>query len=115
MAISPKVIHELENYSWPGNVRELEHLIERSVLLSTENELKEIQLPTHEVEDHNNGPDLFNRTLQQIERAHIVMTLKKCNGKISGNGGAAALLEIPSTTLHSKMKKLRISKADYFA
>ncbi|HKZ36167.1 MAG TPA: sigma-54 dependent transcriptional regulator [Chryseolinea sp.] len=114
MAISTKVIHELENYPWPGNVRELEHLIERSVLLSPENELKEIQLPTSGIEDTDNHPDLFNRTLQQIERTHIVKTLKKCNGKISGNGGAAALLEIPSTTLHSKMKKLRISKADYF-
>jgi formate hydrogenlyase transcriptional activator len=114
MAISPGVISELENYSWPGNVRELEHLIERSVLLSSENILREIQLPTITDEDKNDGPELFNRTLHQIERKHIVMTLKKCNGKISGNGGAAALLEIPSTTLHSKIKKLLISKADYF-
>jgi formate hydrogenlyase transcriptional activator len=114
MAISPRVISELENYSWPGNVRELEHLIERSVLLSSENELREIQLPTNTNEDNNDRPDLVSRTLHQIERTHIVMTLKKCNGKVAGSGGAAALLEIPSTTLHSKMKKLLISKADYF-
>jgi transcriptional regulator with GAF, ATPase, and Fis domain len=114
MGISLRVINELKNYSWPGNVRELEHLIERSVLLSSENELREIHLPAHTNEDNNDRPDLSNRTLHQIERTHIVMTLKKCNGKISGNGGAAALLEIPSTTLHSKIKKLRISKADYF-
>ena len=114
MAISPSVISELENYSWPGNVRELEHLIERSALLSSENVLREIQLPTDTNEDNNDRPDLFSRTLQQIERTHIINTLKKCNGKVAGNGGAAALLEIPSTTLHSKMKKLLISKADYF-
>jgi formate hydrogenlyase transcriptional activator len=76
--------------------------------------LREIQLPTNTNEDNNDHPDLFSRTLQQIERTHIVMTLKKCNGKIAGNGGAAALLAIPSTTLHSKMKKLRILKGDYF-
>jgi formate hydrogenlyase transcriptional activator len=115
MTISPKVIDELENYSWPGNVRELEHLIERSVLLSSENVLREIQLPANANEDNIDRPELFNTTLQQIERTHIVMTLKKCNGKISGKGGAAALLKIPSTTLHSKMKKLLISKGDYFS
>jgi transcriptional regulator with GAF, ATPase, and Fis domain len=115
MAISPKVIGELENYAWPGNVRELEHLIERSVLLSSENVLREIQLPTGPDEDSDDRPDPFNRTLDQIERRHIIMTLKKCNGKISGSGGAAEVLEIPSTTLHSKMKKLHISKADYFS
>ena len=114
MAISPSVISELENYSWPGNVRELEHLIERSALLSSENELREIQLPTDTNEEGNDRPDLVSGTLQQIERTHIIRTLKKCNGKVAGYGGAAALLEIPSTTLRSKMKKLLISKADYF-
>jgi transcriptional regulator with GAF, ATPase, and Fis domain len=113
MTISPNVINELKSYSWPGNVRELEHLIERSVLLSPENVLTEIQLPTNPKEGNNDHPDLFIHTLQQIERKHILMILKKCNGKIAGNGGAAALLEIPSTTLHSKIKKLGISKADY--
>jgi transcriptional regulator with GAF, ATPase, and Fis domain len=112
--ISPNVINALENYSWPGNVRELEHLIERSVLLSSENELRDIQLPANPSDDNDDRPELFNRTLQQIERAHIIKALRKCNGKISGKGGAADLLEIPSTTLHSKMKKLAISKADYF-
>jgi transcriptional regulator with GAF, ATPase, and Fis domain len=115
MAISQRVMSELENYSWPGNVRELEHLIERSVLLSSENELIEIQLPTNTNDDNNDHPDLFSRTLQQIERTHIIMTLRKCNGKISGKGGAADVLKIPSTTLHSKMKKLDISKGDYFS
>jgi transcriptional regulator with GAF, ATPase, and Fis domain len=113
-AISPRVISELENYSWPGNVRELEHLIERSVLLSSGNELREIQLPINPSDDNDVRPELFSRTLQQIERAHIIMALRRCSGKISGKGGAADLLEIPPTTLHSKMKKLAISKADYF-
>jgi transcriptional regulator with GAF, ATPase, and Fis domain len=36
--------------------------------------------------------------------------LKKTNGKIRGEHGAAKLLEIPPTTLHSKMKKLGIKK-----
>jgi len=114
MAISAEVIHELKNYSWPGNVRELEHLIERSVLLSSENVLREIQLPKTPRERENDFLDHSSKTLKQLERMHIVRILKKCNGKVAGSGGAAEVLEIPSTTLHSKMKKLGISKGDYF-
>jgi len=41
--------------------------------------------------------------------------LKRCAGKISGAGSAAELLKVPGNTLHSKMKKLGITKSDYFA
>lgn len=112
MIVSPGVVSKMKRYTWPGNVRELEHTIERSVLLSTGNVLEEIQLPAgEEVED--DPSDLINCTLAQVERKHIVMTLKRCHGKIAGDGGAASILKVPSTTLHSKMKKLGISKTDY--
>ena len=114
LAIAPAVINKLETYSWPGNVRELEHTIERSMLLSPDNELKDVQLPNNPTEEDDDRPELVSKTLQQIERAHIITTLRKCKGKISGHDGAARLLEIPSTTLHSKIKKLGISKGDYF-
>lgn len=115
--ISAKVLQELKSYNWPGNVRELEHLIERSILLSEGQTLTEIHLPGRQHQANNgNGSllDLSTGTLEQMERAHIIGILKRCSGKISGAGGAAEILEIPGTTLHSKMKKLGISKADYF-
>jgi transcriptional regulator with GAF, ATPase, and Fis domain len=112
--ISAKVLQELRSYHWPGNVRELEHLIERSMLLCDGHLLKEIHLPRHQQDDHKQTPGLYNGTLEQIERAYIIEVLKRCSGKISGAGGAADILEVPGTTLHSKMKKLGISKADYF-
>lgn len=111
--ISPQVLQELRSYEWPGNVRELEHLIERSVLLCEGHTLTEIHLPRHEEKDRQ-ITGFYNVTLEQIERAHIIGVLKRCSGKISGAGGAAEILEVPGTTLHSKMKKLGISKADYF-
>ncbi|HEX7014826.1 MAG TPA: sigma-54 dependent transcriptional regulator [Cyclobacteriaceae bacterium] len=114
MTLSSNAIYELKQHSWPGNVRELEHLVERSVLLSPENALRHIQLPAvrHDVSDLTESVGV---TLEQIERKHIVMILRRCKGKIAGSGGAAAILKIPPTTLHSKMKKLRISKVDYLA
>jgi transcriptional regulator with GAF, ATPase, and Fis domain len=39
--------------------------------------------------------------------------LKKCNGKIWGTGGAAEVLNIPPSTLKSKMKKLGIRKENF--
>jgi len=112
-AISPQVVEELKRYPWPGNVRELEHLIERSVLLAEGNILKEVQLPTIDEPDRSET-DIFPKALQEIEASYIIQVLKRCNGKISGAGGAADILGIPATTLHSKMKKLGVSKANYF-
>ena len=114
-SISNKVIQELKSYLWPGNVRELEHLIERSILLNQGNSLKEIQLPRSRNGGENERSIISNKTLQQSERSYIIEILKRCSGKIAGKGSASELLEIPSTTLHSKLKKLVITKADYFS
>src|SRR6201999_1801880 len=107
--ISNRVEQALMSYDWPGNVRELEHLIERSILLTSGNILKEIHLPGV---DTNPGPrrqDHF-KTLRENEREHILSALKKCNGKISGPGGAAELLDINVSTLKARIRKLGIGK-----
>lgn len=112
--ISAKVLKQLKSYDWPGNVRELEHQIERSILLSEGDILKEVHLPGRQQEEDGNGQPASARTLEQIERTYIIEVLKRCGGKISGTGGAAEILEVPGTTLHSKMRKLKIEKGDYF-
>jgi len=113
--ISPKVIQQLRSYTWPGNVRELEHLIERSILLTTDGSLDEIYIPQHTDPQKQEQAFLLNRSLEEVERAYIIQTLKRCSGKISGTGSAAEVLKMPGNTLHSKMKKLGINKSDYFA
>jgi formate hydrogenlyase transcriptional activator len=110
--ITPKVMQALLDYHWPGNIRELEHLIERSILLEKGNELSTVHLPGGPAEQEPQE-ELPVRTLEEMERTHIIQILKNCSGKISGHGGAAGLLEIPASTLHSKMKKLSISRTDY--
>ncbi|WP_346318387.1 sigma 54-interacting transcriptional regulator [Chitinophaga sp. YIM B06452] len=114
--ISAKVLKQLKSYDWPGNVRELEHQIERGILLSEGDILKEVHLPGRQPEENGDGQAQLPsaRTLEQIERTYIIEVLKRCGGKISGAGGAAEILELPGTTLHSKMRKLKIAKADYF-
>lgn len=109
--IAPQVLENMKTYHWPGNIRELENLIERNVLLTRDDMINSMVLPT-QLEQHSNSTVAETKatTMSEGERAHIMAALKKCNGKIWGEGGAASLLDIPPTTLNSKMKKLGIRK-----
>lgn len=112
--VAPKALQQLRAYTWPGNVRELEHLIERSILLAPDGVLQDIYIPKSTATEKQTPAQLANRSLEEVERSYIIEVLKRCGGKISGTGGAAEILEVPGNTLHSKMKKLGITKADYF-
>ena len=102
---------ELMAYSWPGNVRELEHLVERSVLMSTGTTIKDVYLPSNnKTEIMARLEDEYLKTHEENERDHIIRVLNKCNGKIYGPGGAASILNLRVSTLNSKIKKLGIRK-----
>lgn len=110
MSLSSKAMKELMSYDWPGNVRELEHLLERSVLLTVGNVIKEIDLPViykkHSVKEEKD----YSKTLAEMEREYIVEVLKRCKGKVFGPGGAAEVLGLRVSTLNSRIKKLGIKK-----
>ncbi|HEY9194977.1 MAG TPA: sigma 54-interacting transcriptional regulator, partial [Mucilaginibacter sp.] len=112
--IADSVLKQMIAYSWPGNVRELEHLIERSVLMTTGNTLKEMFLPKAIPVSPpvDKVPASEVTLLDECERRHIIHVLKHTAGRVKGPGGAAEILGLPSTTLHSRMKKLKIEKAD---
>ncbi|MGQ7856756.1 sigma-54 interaction domain-containing protein [Pedobacter sp. WC2501] len=110
-AISKSALNKLMLYPWPGNVRELEHLIERSILLTSGSILKEIHLPKIDRNEAiNNSEEQKIKSIHENERDHILSILKLCKGKISGIGGAAEVLNIPATTLNSKIKKFKIKR-----
>ncbi|MGE8426955.1 MAG: sigma 54-interacting transcriptional regulator [Sphingobacterium sp.] len=112
--IGSKVIEQLRSYSWPGNVRELEHLIERTILLTTTTEIDYVYLPKVHAESGQEELQYLNYSLDELERNYIIQVLKRCAGKISGPGSASEILQIPGNTLHSKIKKLHIRKSEYF-
>ena len=106
--IDPEFIRLLENYPWPGNVRELENVIERAVVLSTENRLTAASLPPHilasvpparEAQEGEAG----HVSLEEVERRTIEAALEKARGNKSR---AARLLKIPRHVLLYRMKKL---------
>ncbi|MBE0618480.1 MAG: sigma 54-interacting transcriptional regulator, partial [Proteobacteria bacterium] len=102
--ISRKTLDELQCHPWPGNVRELRNLIERSVILSDTRALV-VALPGAGTLQDNPGT-----ALAKVERQHIHRVLEQTGWRIRGPLGAAEQLDLPPTTLHSKMKKLGISR-----
>ena len=56
-------------------------------------------------------PGADHRTLEQVERTHILNVLKQTSWRIAGEQGAAAILDMHPNTLRSRMQKLGIAKA----
>ena len=107
--ISAGALMELQGYNWPGNIRELEHLIERSMVMTEGDTITSVELPSIHHTPENIAADQSKiKTLEEMERDHILSILRICKGKVFGAGGAAEILNIPSTTLNSKIKKLGI-------
>ncbi|MBD1385918.1 sigma 54-interacting transcriptional regulator [Mucilaginibacter rigui] len=107
-SISHGEMEKLIQYSWPGNIRELENIIERHALTTQSDLITFIDLPTDSGADYiDPDADKF-QSIADLDKAHIIEALRKCNGKVSGKGGAAEMLQLPPTTLASKMKKLGI-------
>jgi transcriptional regulator with GAF, ATPase, and Fis domain len=109
----PAVMEELLAYAWPGNVRELEHLVERSVLLTDGPVIKEMYLPSRAVKEGSTSSEFQIVPLDEMERQYILKVLKVCQGRISGPHGAAIRLNLPPTTLISKMQRLKIKKEHF--
>jgi len=110
MSLSAQALNDLAGYDWPGNVRELEHLIERNVLLNRGMVIDQIAIAHKTTAIENPVENTRVKSIDDNEREYILSVLKKCNGRISGAGGAAELLDVPSTTLNSKMKRLGITR-----
>jgi formate hydrogenlyase transcriptional activator len=93
------------------NIRELQNVIERAVILS-EGEtfaVDETWLKGGLPEGPKRGGTLDSALVEQ-EKEMIQAALAASQGRISGPSGAATKLGLPSRTLDSKIKRLRINK-----
>jgi len=110
--ISETTMDKLQRYPWPGNVRELENVIERAVILSPKKSLliPELLIPANNINKSNTSDKLL--PLSELEKTHIIKVLKITDWKISGEDGAASILEIHPNTLRSRMSKLGIRRSN---
>ncbi|MFH6948450.1 sigma 54-interacting transcriptional regulator [Flavobacterium sp. FlaQc-51] len=113
--LSANALKEIIHYSWPGNIRELEHCIERSILLADGSVINEVSFlsDNEKILASEVYSEFQIKSLKEMEKEYILKIIKLCNGRISGPNGAAVKLEIPSTTLISKMQKLGIKKQHF--
>ncbi|HTS12742.1 MAG TPA: sigma-54 dependent transcriptional regulator [Candidatus Limnocylindrales bacterium] len=95
--ISPEAMKLLQRYDWPGNVRELENAVERAMVVAQGAELLESDFVLKVAPATPSG-----RTLDDMERAHILAVLEECGGNQTA---AAEILDIDRVTLHTKLKK----------
>jgi len=103
--IRKRDMERLQLYSWPGNVRELRNIIERASIQSPGEQLV-LSAWMEESSDKS-----ARRTLEEVEREHILRVLEECNGRVGGKLGAAEILGMKRTTLDSRMIKLGIKPA----
>jgi formate hydrogenlyase transcriptional activator len=106
-AVPREIMEALVEYPWPGNIRELENVIERSVILSPGAVLR---VPIRDLRAHS-APALNcerRQTLEDVERRHILSTLRETRWVLSGPRGAAMRLGLNRATLYFRMKKLGI-------
>jgi len=128
-SFAPAALKLLMDYDWPGNVRELENVVERGVVLSTQ-ELLEPDLLPEAIRNRTAGPaglqlggllsslsiapgahaaghpppSLF-QIVEEIERRVIVDMLERTGWNQTE---AAERFQIPLSTLNQKIKRLGI-------
>ena len=109
-SIPQRTLDIMLDYHWPGNVRELEHVVERSVIISTGSSLAvNEQLINESSPSTVPGNDAVKDFLSN-ERDHILEVLALSKWKIEGVGGAASILDIHPSTLRYKLKKFAIKR-----
>jgi formate hydrogenlyase transcriptional activator len=103
--IPTATIEALTKYDWPGNIRELQHIIERSVIL-TSGHVLHVAIP----QLTQTGVMQSDSVNETTGREQVLRALVESGGKVGGTGGAAARLGMPRTTLQARMKKLNIKR-----
>ena len=102
MTISPQALKAIKRYRWSGNVRELENLMERAVLLASDDVVELADLP-EEVRSVLESPTEL-LTLEEIEKLHIKKVLQVADDLIQ----AAQTLGIDPATLWRKRKRYNL-------
>ncbi len=111
LQLASGVMTALQNYNWPGNIRELRNVLERAALLCKGGVICQEDLHFQLAVKGSKPAQLALRadvemTLEEMERRHISLVLRKENGKVDL---AAAKLGVPRSSLYMKIKQYGIA------
>ncbi len=113
--ITPKAMKLLMDYSWKGNVRELQNIIERTALLTDEEEIQPAELPT-EITGYQDDMKYISgltekginidKVIGDIEKRYLLQALEKAGGVKTE---AAKLLNLSFRSFRHRLHKYNIS------
>ena len=106
-------VKALQGYSWPGNIRELRNMIERLMLLTSNNEVdanlvNSVIAPTGEIKLTGSGT--LAQRVDTFEREVILAELKRANFHMTN---AAKALGLERSHLYKKAEQLGIDIRKY--
>ena len=109
LSFSPDAVHALQAHSWPGNVRELRNVVERLMLLATDEEVTletvHVALPEPAHITVSDSSSRLADRVQSFEREVILSELKRNNYQITK---AAKSLGLERSHLYKKAEQLGI-------
>ncbi len=115
LKFQPEAVQALMEHTWPGNVRELENVVERAVVLATEQSVPIDVFPDYllaasgRLRRTDGGPLPADASLFEIvadfERRVIIENLEKWSWSQTETADS---LRVPLSTLNQKIKRLNI-------
>jgi len=109
-SVDKKTVELFKSYFWPGNIRELQNVVERSMILCESEIFSVDESWLSRASPPRRSSSTLAESLHEEEKKIIETALAESKGRIAGRSGAAAKLGIPSSTLESKIKLLKIKK-----
>ncbi len=106
MEFTPQALEALRAHSWPGNVRELDHVIERSVLMSSNSVVNVFDLGLQSAPEAQVSARLEEMSLEEAE----CLLIKKALARYQGNANRAAeALGVSRSALYRRLQKYGLS------
>ena len=110
--VSGEAMRALQGYAWPGNVREIRNVVERLMIMVTEDEIgpEHVQpQPGGERQQWSGELTTLKEARERFERSYVEQVVHKCNGNMSQ---AARVLGLERSHFYRKLRALGLQPID---
>jgi two-component system nitrogen regulation response regulator NtrX len=111
-SVSEGAMKALQAYPWPGNVREIRNVVERLMIMITDDVIgpEHVQLqPAAEPPEWSGELTTLKEARERFERVYVGQVVQQCNGNMSQ---AARVLGLERSHFYRKLRALGIAPID---